>query len=101
MPAFQRVRVLVSMISIALFVAACGAPGQQDTAISTAVAQTVQAGEALTRIAIQPTLTPQPTLPAGTLTVASTPTNAPTLISAPPDPNCASASLIGENPPDG
>jgi hypothetical protein len=35
-----------------------------------------------------------------TLTPAITPTGAPTLVSAPADPNCAKASLIAENPPD-
>ena len=37
------------------------------------------------------------------ITIESTlaPTNASTLAAAPSDPNCVSATLIGENPPDG
>lgn len=101
MSEFQKYRVLAVMVSFMLLVSACGSSAQPDSVISTAVAQTVQAGESLTEIASLPTTTPQVTLPAGTLAPAVTPTNAPTLVSAPPDPNCAKATLVSENPPDG
>ena len=88
------------MVSLILIVSACGSPAQQDSVISTAVAQTVQAGESLTEIASKPTITPRATL--STMTPAVTPTNPPTLAAAaPPDPNCAKATLVSENPPDG
>ena len=100
MSEFRRFRVLTALVSSMLLISACGSSAQQNSAISTAVAQTVQAGESLTKIASQPTITPQSTLPAATSASAVTPTTAPTLVSAPPDPNCVSASLVGENPPD-
>ena len=83
-------------LSLALLLSACGSSSQQEVDISTAVAQTVQAGESLTEIANRPTITP--------VIMTEVPLNteiAPTLIPAPSDPNCASASLVGENPPDG
>ncbi|HKY53558.1 MAG TPA: NBR1-Ig-like domain-containing protein [Anaerolineales bacterium] len=95
-----KYRALVVLIGFMLIVSACGSPAQNESAISTAVAQTVQAGESLTAIAIQPTITPQTDI-AVTAAPATTPTSAPTLVSAPADPNCVSANLVGENPPDG
>src|SRR5690349_9919394 len=90
------------IISIALLASACGS--SQQTAISTSVAQTVQAGQSLTEIAGRetalPTSTPGMPGPETTLTPIITPTTAATLVSAPADPNCAKASLVGENPPD-
>ena len=101
MSEFRRFRILAVLVSLTLFVSACGSSAQDASVISTAVAQTVQAGDSLTQLASQPTLTPQITVPAETPILAATPTNAPTLSSAPADPNCVSASLVGENPPDG
>ncbi len=102
MSEFYKYRVLVVFIGCALFISACRPSAQQDSVISTAVAQTVQAGESRTEIASLPTTTPQVTLAVvGTLSAAATPTNAPTLVSAPPDPDCARASLVSETPPDG
>jgi len=102
MSEFQKYRVLAVMVSFMLLFSACGLSAQPDSVISTAVAQTVQASESLTEIASLPTTTPpQVTLPSETLAAAVTPTNAPTLVSAPPDPNCAKATLVSENPPDG
>ena len=92
-------KTLVLLIALALLITACGAPAAADSTISTAVAQTVQAGEVLTATANVPTLTPQAPTAEGTA-AAATPTSAATLVSAPPDPNCAKASLIAENPPD-
>lgn len=102
MSEFRKYRVLAVLVSFMLLVSACGSSAQQDSVISTAVAQTVQAGESLTEIASLPTATPRATLPAETLAPSDvTPTNVPTLVSAPPDPNCARATLVSEDPPDG
>ena len=95
-------RVLAVLAVLMLFVSACGSSAEQDATISTAVAQTVQAGQSLTEVAVLPSSTPRATLPVETpAATAATPTTAPTLSSAPPDPNCAKASLVSENPPDG
>jgi hypothetical protein len=93
-------KVLTVVIAITLLLPACGTP--QESAISTAVAQTVQAGGSLTEIAATPTATQMPefAVTAATLPPALTPTNPPTLVSAPADPNCAKATLVAENPPD-
>ena len=97
---FTKYRALAVLIGFVLIASACGSPSQNESSISTAVAQTVQAGESLTEVAIQPTVTPPAAIEA-TLVAATTPTSAPTLASAPSDPNCVSANLVGENPPDG
>lgn len=97
---FTKYRALAVLIGFVLIASACGSPAQNESSISTAVAQTVQAGESLTEIAIQPTVTPAAAIEA-TLVPATTPTSAPTLASAPSDPNCVSATLVAENPPDG
>src|SRR6186997_2541450 len=98
----EKYRVLAVLAGLMLLFTACGTSARQEASISTAVAQTVQAGESLTSAASLPTATPTPAinLQAGT-PVAALPTSAPTLASAPSDPNCAKASLVGENPPDG
>jgi hypothetical protein len=102
MSELRKNRVLAGLAVLMLFVSSCGSSVEPDTEISTAVAQTVQAGQSLTDVAVLPTLTPQVTLPAETPTLtAATPTAAPTLSSAPADPNCAKASLVSENPTDG
>ena len=87
-------------ISVALLVSACGS--SQESTIATSVAQTVQAGEALTETANIPAATQTPATPnlETPLAPALTPTAAATLASAPIDPNCAKASLVSENPPD-
>jgi len=97
---FTKYKALVLLVSFVLIISACGSPAQSESAISTAVAQTVQAGQSLTAIAILPTSTPAATIEA-TLVPAITPTSAPPLVSAPSDPNCVGANLVGENPPDG
>ncbi|HJS20890.1 MAG TPA: NBR1-Ig-like domain-containing protein [Anaerolineales bacterium] len=96
-----KYRVLAVTACLMLFVSACGSSAEQETDISTAVAQTVQAGASLTELANQPTPTLKVTLPAETPVRAASPTSAPTLSSAPADPDCAKATLVGENPPDG
>src|SRR5215210_6631700 len=97
---FTRHKALVMLFSFVLVLSACGSPAQSESAISTAVAETVQADRSLTEIAARPTMTPQATIES-TLATAITPTNASTLAAAPSDPNCVSANLVGENPPDG
>lgn len=84
-----------------LLFSACASSAGQDSAISTGVAQTVQAGQSLTEVANVPTQTPRVTMTAGIPLPATSPTSAPTLVSAPPDPDCAKAVLVSENPPDG
>ena len=93
-------KALTLLLGFVLIVSACSSPAQNESSISTAVAQTVQAGQSLTEIAIQPTITLESSFTA-TPGVAITPTSAPTLASAPSDPNCVAANLVGENPPDG
>ena len=101
MLAFRNYRILVVGISFMLIVSACGSSAEKQSEISTAVVQTVQAEKSLTEIVSQPTLTPQPTLPVETPISAVTPTNAPTTVAGSVDPNCAKASLVSEDPPDG
>ena len=96
-----KYRVLALVMSFMLLVSACGTQAEQEATISTAVAQTVQAGESLTGVASLPTPTPQATLPVKTPVSAASPAGAPTLAAAPADPDCAKAVLVGENPPDG
>jgi hypothetical protein len=97
-------KTLAVFISVVLLASACGS--SQPSAIATSVAQTVQAGQALTALAgtsaassaaTQTSVAPGP---AATLDPAMTPAAAATLVSAPADPNCAKASLVSENPPD-
>ena len=91
--------ILLMLVCLALVVTACTAPAQNESLISTAVAQTVQAGAT----GIQPlsTNTPDASLTRlPTLTQAITPTSEATLSSAPSDPNCAHAQLVSEYPPD-
>lgn len=91
---------LHALIAIVWLTAACGSPTQAGADISTAVAQTVQARDSLTAVSSVPTTASEMNSEM-TATVAVTPTSAPTLVSAPSDPDCTSASLVGENPPDG
>ena len=95
-------KILVVVIAIAVLSPACGPSQREESEISTAVAQTVQAGESLTEVSILPTTTKtaEASSVEATRTPAVTPTNAPTLVSAPADPNCVKASLVSENPPD-
>jgi hypothetical protein len=100
--ALRTYKILAVVIVVALFVPACGSSPDQEALISTAVAQTVQAGGSPTQTATLPPPTQSLETPGSemTLTPAITPTSAPTLGSAPADPNCVKASLVAENPPD-
>lgn len=97
-----KYRVLAVLAGLLLLVSACGTSAGEQASISTAVAQTIQAGDSLTSVASLPTSTPMPlpTLASGTPVPMDAPTSGPTLSSANPDPNCAKASLVAENPPD-
>lgn len=97
----HRIKIF-STVSILVFIllSACGSTPQVQADISTAVAQTVQAQNSLTKIANEPTLTPAPSPVEITVTAdtAAINTSAP-VVGA---PGCTvSASLVGENPPDG
>lgn len=100
-----KYRILPALMGIMLLVSACGTSTGEEASISTAVAQTIQAGDSLTAVASLQTSTslPLPTFQAGTPVPSDlpTPTSGPTLSGANPDPNCARASLVAENPPDG
>lgn len=94
----HKYKVVAALISFVLLASACGSSAQGESAISTAVAQTVQAGESLTEIANLPTSTP-----VSPVETTPTPESSPTETSAPiAAPGCTvSAALVGENPPDG
>ena len=100
-------RILAVLVGLILLASACGPSVGEESSISTAVAQTIQAGESLTALASLPTATATaalstlPTFQAGTPVVSDAPTSGTTLSSANPDPNCAKASLVAETPPDG
>lgn len=100
MSGFRTYKIFAVGTALALLISACGTSAAQEGAISTAVAQTVQAGESLTKVASLPTATPIPPTPAEVTTTPATPTSPPTLISGSSDPNCVKASLVAENPPD-
>jgi hypothetical protein len=92
---------ILSVLGILIFmISACGPVPQVDENIATAVAQTVQAQNSLTKIAEAPTMTPAPVIEvAATADVAVTNTPLPAAVGA---PGCTvSASLISETPPDG
>jgi len=96
----RKYKLFNALIGIAWLAVACGSPSQDQSALSTAVAQTVQARDSLTEVVSIPTTTPEISIDT-TVTPAITPTSAPTLASAPSDPNCIGATLVGETPPDG
>ena len=96
----HKIKILPLMISAALIAVSCGTPApQNESEIATAVAQTVQAQNSLTKVSVLPTLTPVlPTLPAAT-TPEPDPTNTPAQTVS--NPGCIpSAQLVSENPPD-
>jgi hypothetical protein len=98
MSEFMKNGALMALISLMLITSACGSQVQNESAISTAVAQTVEAGDSLTEITSLPTLTSIPSAES-TTTLEPNPieTTAPI-----PAPGCTlSAILIDENPPDG
>jgi hypothetical protein len=93
----QKNTVIYLLLCTTILFSACGAPAQTESEIATAVAQTVQAQNSLTKVSALPTLTPAPTLPS-TATPESDLTNTPVPAS---NPGCvASAELVAESPPD-
>lgn len=93
-------KISVVLMCLVLMLAACAPSTQNESIISTAVAQTVEANQQAS--ATDTPLPPLPTLPP-TLTpaaAADTPTAGPTLVSAPGDSDCIHAILISEYPPD-
>jgi hypothetical protein len=96
--AHQKNKIYLTLSILLFSVTACGAAPKPDENISTAVAQTVQAQNSLTKIANIPTLTPPPVEITATTELAATNTPAPVLGA----PGCTvSARLAGEYPPDG
>lgn len=101
MSVLSTYKILAVGTAILLLVTACGPSADGQATISTAVAQTVQAGSTPTETATAVPVTPTLAAPGGESTLTPvTPTSAPTLASAPADPNCVKASLVSENPPD-
>ncbi|HSO14197.1 MAG TPA: NBR1-Ig-like domain-containing protein [Anaerolineales bacterium] len=96
---FHKLKTLPLLTCIALIAASCGtSPLQTESEIATAVAQTVQAQDSLTKVSALPTLTPAPALPA-TAMPEPDPTNTPGQVVS--NPGCiASAGLVSESPPD-
>src|SRR5687768_2108055 len=93
----RKYKLLHALMGIVWLTAACGSPSQTESEISTAVAQTVQARDALLTEAVSiPSTTP--TTPEINIETTATPaalsTSAPTLVSAPSDPNCINATLV-------
>jgi hypothetical protein len=99
----KKFEIVSLTICLAVISAACGNPAQTQFEIETAVAQTVQAQNSLTKVSALPTLTPAaPTQGALSTPTNSTPgidsTNTPSTSS---NPGCvASAELVSESPPD-
>ena len=95
---FPKNKILITLIVIGLCLSACRTFSQSQEQISTAVAQTVQAQNSLTKIASTPTLTPLPLIDfTATALAGMTNTPAPVLGA----PGCTvSARLAAENPPD-
>lgn len=100
----RKSKILVMMLAGILLMNACGGASQDQNEIATAVAQTVQAQNALTEVASLPTSTPNPPTPA--IDQTATPGTAETLPATTntlaPNPGCVlSANLTQEDPPDG
>jgi hypothetical protein len=94
----QNFKAISFLICMAVITASCGNPAQTQSDIETAVAQTVQAQNSLTKVSAPPTLTPVPNLPS-TSTPGAGFTNTPAAASS--NPGCVvSAALVGESPPD-
>lgn len=98
----KKFKTLTLIINLMFIISACGTSTQTESQIGTSVAQTVQAQNSLTEVALLPTLTPAPALEATAtselIATHTIPTDTPAGIT---NPGCiASANLIAENPPD-
>lgn len=98
---FRTKKIVVVLTCFAVLVSSCSSATDNESAISTAVAQTVQASDSLTKVVAISTGTLENIIPSATLTPAITPTSEPTLLSAPSNSDCIHASLVSEYPPDG
>lgn len=98
--ATYKYKILITLTIMTFIVSACGSAPQAQENIATAVAQTVQAQNSLTKLVEAPTLTPAPLFDiTATPNIVATNTPAPVVGGA---PGCTvSARLAGENPPDG
>ena len=101
MSALRIYKILTLLTALSLLASACGAPQLDEAAMSTAVAQTVQAQNTLETA-------PAATSPASTLAITPPPlTSLPAAVTETPVPGAAaglcsaSASLVGETYPDG
>lgn len=100
----QKNKILVVMLAGMFLLNACGGASQNQNEIATAVAQTVQAQNALTEVASIPTSTSIP--PTAAVDTTATPITAETQPAVTntlaPNPGCVlSANLVQEDPPDG
>ena len=95
----EKIKAVSLVICLAILTTSCGNPEQTQVDISTAVAQTVQAQNSLTKVSALPTLTPAPAIQASATPEINS-TNTPAVAAA-ANPGCTlSARLVGENPPD-
>ncbi len=94
----QKNKILITLSVIALCLSACSAASQSQEQISTAVAQTVQAQNSLTKIASTPTATAMPIIQFTATTLANV-TNTPAPLAGAPGCTVA-ARLAAEDPPD-
>lgn len=93
----QKFKYIPLLLLIAVITASCGSPDQTQSDIETAVAQTVQAQNSLTKVAVLPTITPVPAI-FSTATPEADTVNTPAPVG---NPGCvASAQLVSESPPD-
>src|SRR5690349_8145296 len=94
--------ILTLLISITLLASACGPSTLEESAISTAVAQTVQAQNTPTTVPAEPSLVSSPTSSALAASTSLAPTITGVPATIPAAGLCtASASLVGETYPDG
>jgi hypothetical protein len=94
----HKKKTLILLTILTIIISACSSATQDQTDISTAVAQTVAAQNSLTEIASRPTLTPVPAVET-TVIPDVVLTNTPAPVLGPP--GCTvSAELVGETPPD-
>jgi hypothetical protein len=100
MSALRIYKIFTTFTLITLFVSACGSPQLEESAVSTAVAQTVQAQNTVETVS---TVTaPAPTaFPSPLASLAATVTTTPVAGGAPVQNCTASASLVSETYPDG
>jgi Ig-like domain-containing protein len=100
MSALQIHKILTILTLITLFASACGSSPLEESAMSTAVAQTVQAQNTLKPVSTANSPAPEIS-PSPLVSLAATVTTTPIPAGAPVQNCTASASLVGETIPDG